>query len=153
MKQIQTTSETTTIWRPLNEKAFFTNVKEVACNSGGVAGAFKPFEIPALPTNYNQTQCGWLPLEVEHQLVNDLAFLAAASEGALSVSALTVSRDPLSLGMVMMVAANSGISKEVLSSLQAICQELQQRARNGTGRSNGFRAPAEQIQKLTVKRA
>ena len=93
-----------------------------------------PFKIPSPPANYTQTLSDWLSLEVEHQLVNDLAFLAAACEGALSVSALTVSKNP-PLGMVIMVAANSGISKEVLSSLQAICQELQRRARNGTRNS------------------
>ena len=114
---------------------------------------FRTFQITSLATNYAQTLSDWLPLEVEHQLVNDLAFLAAASEGALSVSALTVSKNSSSVGMVIRVTANSGVSKEVLSSLQAICQELQRRARDGMRCSKCCRPLAEPVQILTVEYA
>jgi len=72
-----------------------------------------------------------LPLEIEHQLVNDLAFIAAAYEGANSVSATTVSENAQSTGMTLTVASNAGVSKQVEAALSDICRELHRRSQNG----------------------
>lgn len=111
------------------------NIEIVLKTSGKVLGSCKTYERDPR----HEVDCDGspriLPFEVEYQLANDLAFLAAAKEGVLGVTAVTVSEGSQKSGMTIRLAANDGIADEIEAAIVNICAELQRRSRKGMSRS------------------
>jgi len=131
MLQRQTSSTKNTIWRPIKELQFFKNVKRVHDTCGDAPRPPQVFDRKLPATAGAQVSSYKLPLEVEYQFANDIAFLAAAYEGAKSVSATTVSENTQSTGLTLTLASNAGVSKDVKVALSKICQELQRCSSTG----------------------
>jgi hypothetical protein len=137
MLQRQTNSTKNTIWRPINQIEFFNNVKRVHDACGDAPQPPRVFD-RKLPANASAHMSSYqLPLEVEYQLANDFAFLAAAYEGAKSVTATTLTEDAQSTGLTLTVASNAGVSEAVEVALRQICQELQRCSSSGRYSLNG----------------
>ena len=131
MLQRQTSSAKNTIWQPVDERTFFSNVKKVYYASWKFPGTVQVFD-RKLPAAFSARSPSYrLPLEIEHQLTDDLAFITAAYEGANFVSAATVSEYIQSAGLTVMVASNAGVPQKVEAALAEICRELQRRSQNG----------------------
>ena len=131
MLQSQSRSRKDTIWSPISEETFLQNVKRALVACGNTLGDPKVFKRQLGLTPNAETSSHTLPLDVEHQLADDLAFIAAAKEGAKAVSAVTISEDKKPAGMTIRVSANSGVSPEIQAALHDIGNELQQRSRKG----------------------
>ena len=134
MLQSQTKSTKNTIWRPIREIEFFKNVKRVHDACGDCPRPPQVFDRRPPATASAYVSSYKIPLEVEYQLVNDLAFIAAAYEGAKSVSAAAVSENAQSRGMTFTVASNAGVPKDVEAALREICHELQRCSCSGRHR-------------------
>ena len=66
-----------------------------------------------------------LPIDVEQQLADDFAFIAAVEEGAQSVAAVCIEEHPQSSGMTLRFAAmDISRNESVHSALQGICDIL-----------------------------
>ena len=65
-----------------------------------------------------------LPFEVEQQIADDLALVAAAVQGVETVSAACVEEDSLDGSLVFRVTASATASPTVRKSLQEICDLL-----------------------------
>jgi len=67
-----------------------------------------------------------LPYNVEYQLAQDIAFIAAREEGVHTVSAATVEKRTTEQGLTFTVASNSGVEPSVREGILGIgrCLEL-----------------------------
>ncbi|MCJ1246030.1 hypothetical protein MMC30_003234 [Trapelia coarctata] len=152
MLQRQTSSAKNTIWHPVDERTFFSNVKRVSYASWKYPGTFQVFD-RKLPTTFSARSPSYsLPLEIEHQLTNDLAFITAAYEGAEFVSATTVSEHAQSTGMTLTVASNAGVPNQVEAALADICRELHRRSQNEAGRRDCLESIFDTVIRLHIQR-
>lgn len=81
--------------------------------------------------NTNSTVPSALPREIEAQLAEDFAFIAANEEGPHVVSAVSVTLDDQADGITINVASNSGVNKAVQISFADICRNLERCSRKG----------------------
>lgn len=133
MLSVQTAPSGRSIWHTVKQDTFVTNVHKLLLASDTIAGDPKTYQEESWrpPQAADKTLNYILPFEVEHQLSDDLAFLAAAQEGADAVSAATISEDIGGHGCMINLAANEGVPKAVVSSMREILDKLQERAKKG----------------------
>ena len=133
MLSVQTAPIGRSIWHTVTQDTFVTNVHKLLVASGTIPDdpktypeeSWRPPQVAGRRLNYV------LPFGAEHQLADDLAFLAAAQEGADAVSAATICKDVGGHGYTVRLAANDGVPVAVASALREILSKLQERARKG----------------------
>lgn len=132
MLSVQTAPEGRSIWHTVKQDTFLNNVHNLLLASDTVAGGSKTYqEEQWRPHGAHRELVHVLPFGVEHQFADDLAFLAAAQEGADGVSAATISEGLGGHGCTIKLAANKGIPAAVVSGFHTILGKLQERARKG----------------------
>ena len=72
-----------------------------------------------------------LPFEVEYQLAQDVAFIAAYEEQASAVSAVSITEQAPDAGITFTVASNAGVCNFVQDSFREISRVLEKCARKG----------------------
>ncbi|KAA6410223.1 MAG: hypothetical protein FRX48_05644 [Lasallia pustulata] len=110
MRSVQTAPGGRSIWHAVKQDTFMTN-------------SWQSPQVADRALNYV------LPFGVEHQFVDDLAFLAAAQAGAEAVSAATINEDIGGHKCTVKLAANEGVPAAVASALNGFLGKLQERAR------------------------
>lgn len=119
---VNTASGQKSIWRRLNYDQFRTKVvalerasKQVPCDR-----KFHQRKEWHHPRICNDDSSRLLPFEVEQQVADDFAFLAAAEEGAKGVSAVGLEESTDPLGLVIRLAANGLVPLKVADTFKAI---------------------------------
>lgn len=125
---VQTASPERSVWRDVVQTKFRMKVVELEKASR---------EVPRDPKVY--THAEWLaqsspiggkvrrlPFGVEQQLADDLAFIAAAEEGVNAVSAVGLEENSGQSGIIVRIAANEGVRKDVQETLETIFGLLKQ---------------------------
>lgn len=123
----RTSGKDHSIWKPLNENTFRNHILQLCSISKNV---------PVDP--HTHTKEAWqkrsgrvaledalIPFAVEKQLADDFAFLAAATEGAHSVSAAAIETVEDPQGLVIRLAANDGVASPVKQALTEMLDSLQ----------------------------
>ena len=118
-----------TIWTLVPESQFAERVQEVLNKSGQVPEEAHIYTHAARgrtsPENYQ------LPRNIEYQLAQDLAFIAAHEESVHTVSAATIEEAAAQDGLIFSIATNSGVGFSVRETLPEIGKYLEQCARKG----------------------
>ncbi|KAF2625027.1 hypothetical protein BU25DRAFT_474584 [Macroventuria anomochaeta] len=144
----RTLSSDRSIWLDLSEETFRQHLVELEKCTNAV-----PVEPRIFPLEEDEKAKGHtLPLRVEQQLADDLAFLAAIEEGAQSVAAVCLEEHVQPAGLTVRFAAlDLALSGEVKTALQHIVDTLalSTRATDGSAR---IEAVFEQIVKLHFRR-
>lgn len=119
---VNTASGQKSIWQHLNYDQFRTKVvalerasKEVPCDR-----KFHQRKEWHNPRICSDDSSRLLPFEVEQQVADDFAFLAAAEEGAKGVSAVGLEESTDPLGLVIRLAANGFVPQKVADIFKAI---------------------------------
>lgn len=129
----RTASKKNSIWHPIPESAFRTNVVALARRTNGVPsdpshgvfGLVGRENDNGMPSSRHaggeasQTQ-HLLSLELEYRLASDFAFLAATEEGVKSVAAACLEEDAGRGTLILRLAANEGIPSSVQRGLEEI---------------------------------
>ena len=123
----RTSGKDHSIWKPLNENTFRNHILQLCSISK---------DVPVDP--HTHTKEAWqkrsgrvaledalIPFTVEKQLADDFAFLAAATEGAHSVSAAAIETVEDPQGLVIRLAANNGVASPVKQALTEMLDILQ----------------------------
>ena len=98
----------------------------------------KSRKVPEEAQIYNQArgqtfpENSQLPPNIEYQLAQDLAFIAAHEESVHTVSAATIEGTAAQDGLVFNIATNSGVGFSVRETLPEIGKLLEQCARRGS---------------------
>ncbi len=130
MQPVDTARKGASIWDVVGQKTFGDNVNELTK---------LPNSVPKDPRVYtkvdwfgrgNQEGSHTFPFEVERQLADDVAFIAASEEGARRVSAVII-EEGNGAGLTVRLAANEGVPEAVSTSLKEIFAVLQQCANEG----------------------
>lgn len=116
------------IWALVPESQFAERVQEVLNKSGQV-----PEEAHVYNRARGQThpEIYQLPHNIEYQLAQDLAFIAAYEESVHTVSAATIEETAAQNGLIFNIATNSGVGFSVRETLSEIGKLLEQCARKG----------------------
>ena len=117
-----------TIWTLVPENQFAERVQEVLNKSGQVpeeAHVYNQVGSQKFSNNYQLTH------NVEYQLAQDLAFIAAHEESVHTVFAATVEETAAHDGLIFNIATNSGVGFSVRETLPEIGKYLEQCARKG----------------------
>lgn len=117
-----------TIWTLVPESQFAERVQEVLNKSGQVpeeAHVYNQVRGQTFPEDYQ------LPHNVEYQLAQDLAFIAAHEANVHTVSAATIEETATQDGLIFNIASNSGVGFSVRQTLPEIGKLLEQCARKG----------------------
>ncbi len=129
MVQQHTASKTSnTIWTPISEECFLKAVRGVFSASRQTAGVFRVYN--SRP-QANQATSPALPFEIESQLTQDFAFIAAYEEGANAVSAASITPQATGRGMAINIASNSGVDAFVQTPFGEISRVLERCAQKG----------------------
>lgn len=117
-----------TIWTPTREDHFLRTVQEVQNVSAQVPGEARTHDQES-----GRACCGdyVLPYNVEYQLAQDLAFIAAHEEGVHAVSAATVEKAATEQGLTFTIASNSGVEPSVRDGLLGMGRCLERCAQKG----------------------
>jgi hypothetical protein len=136
---VRTSGPDHSIWKYLNENTFRKHILHLSSVSGGVPVDPKVHTKEAWQKRSGRLalEYGFLPFSVEKQLADDFAFLAAATEGALSVSAVSVEVDEEQQSIVIRLAGNNGVETKVKEALTKILSSLQLCASKGKRSSLG----------------
>jgi hypothetical protein len=123
----RTSGKDHSIWKPLNENTFRNHILQLCSISK---------DVPVDP--HMHTKEAWqkrsgragledalIPFTVEKQVADDFAFLAAATEGAHSVSAAAIETVEDPQGLVIRLAANNGVANPVKQALTEMIDSLQ----------------------------
>ncbi|KAH6644793.1 hypothetical protein C7974DRAFT_430475 [Boeremia exigua] len=118
---IISSSPSDSIWLPLPEETFRQHLLELEKRTNAV-----PIDPQTFPLKESEKPEGYmLPLQVEQQLADDFAFLAAIEEGAQSVAAVCLEEHVQPIGLTVRFAAlDLALSGEVKTSLQQIADSL-----------------------------
>ena len=122
-----------TIWTLVPESQFAERVQEVLNTSRQVpeeARVYNQVRGQTFPGDYQ------LPHNVEYQLAQDLAFIAAHEENVHTVSAATIEETAARDGLIFNIATNSGVRSSVRETLPEIGKLLEQCARKGNIAAN-----------------
>lgn len=119
---VSTAGKEQSVWRDLDQDTFRRHIIDLQRASN---------EVPADPMVHSATD--WqanhsiknkqeriLPFEVEQQIADDIAFVAATEEGHKEISAVTLEEQVEPDGLVVRLAANEVISKGIQTALEAM---------------------------------
>jgi hypothetical protein len=133
---LRTAGAQESIWKPISETAFRQNVVKL----------LKITDLPVVPGSAFDTiqgrpsaasgdikkdGCHMLPIELEQSLANDFAFLAAADEGARSVTACCIEEDKKRKCLAICLASNDGVPANVRDGLRSLCDMLAEQLTGG----------------------
>ena len=112
-----------TVWTPISEDRFARTVQEVRTIFAQVPGEAR---IHDQKSRQASSRDHILPYNVQYQLAQDIAFIAACEEGVHTVSAATVEKRTTEQGLTFTVARNSGVEPSVREGILGIgrCLEL-----------------------------
>lgn len=119
-----------TIWSLVSEDEFRYSLVSLEQRTNAIPIDVQNFELsPHIDDATNSTQ---LPLAMEHQFTNDIAFIAAVNEGAQSVAAVCLEQHVTPLRKVKLrVAAADTIDVSVRTALDFVCDAVARVARSG----------------------
>lgn len=119
---VNTASGQQSVWQHLNYDQFRTKVVALERASKEVPREpkFHQRNEWSNPRICNDDSSRLLPFEVEQQVADDFAFLAAAEEGAKGVSAVGLEESIEPLGLVIRLAANGPVPQKVAHTFKAI---------------------------------
>jgi hypothetical protein len=123
----RTSGKNHSIWKPLSENTFRKHILQLCSASRDV-----PVDPHVHTKETWQARCErtavedtTIPLTVEMQVADDFAFLAAATEGARSVSAAAIETVEDPKGLIIRLAANNGVATPVKQALTEMLDSLQ----------------------------
>jgi len=107
-----------TIWTPIREDRFLRTILEVRAVFA---------QVPREACTHDHI----LPYNLEYQLAQDIAFIAAHEEGVHTVSAATVAGRSMAQGLTFTIASNSGVGLSVREAFLGIGSCLERCAQKG----------------------
>lgn len=117
-----------TIWAPISEDRFLRKVQEVRAVFAQVPGEACSHDQKSGQANFEDHV---LPYNLEYQLAQDIAFIAAREEGVHTVSAATVERETTEQSLTFTIASNSGVELSVKEGILGIGRCLERCAQKG----------------------
>ena len=117
-----------TIWTPVSEDRFLTTVRKVQNVFARVAGDACIYD---QKSRQAFSEAHVLPYNLEYQLAQDVAFIAARVEGVHTVSAATVGKKSTEQGLTFTIASNSGVEPAVREGILGIGRCLERCAQKG----------------------
>jgi len=117
-----------TIWTPIREDRFLRTILEVRAVFA---------QVPREACTHDQksgraySEDHILPYNLEYQLAQDIAFIAAHKEGVHTVSAATVAGRSMAQGLTFTIASNSGVGLSVREAFLGIGSCLERCAQKG----------------------
>ncbi|KAJ4985777.1 hypothetical protein SVAN01_08773 [Stagonosporopsis vannaccii] len=145
----RTASPNGSVWSQLPEHVFRHHLVELEKRTNAVPVAPQTFPLEELEEAEGYT----LPLRVEQQLADDLAFLAAIEEGAQSVAAVCLEERVHPVGLTVRFAAlDVAFSGEVKASLQQIVDQLILSKQCALGQPGQVDVVFERVVKLHFRR-
>lgn len=117
-----------TIWTPIAEDRFLRSVQEIQTESKQIPGAACTHD---QKSGKAHSEDYVLPYNLEYQLAQDVAFIAAHKEGVHTVSAATVEGKSTEQGLTFTIASNSGIEPWVRDAIRGIGVCMESCARKG----------------------
>lgn len=120
---VNTASENSSIWRDVSRDKF---TRTTGLLNDNVAGPARVYETSQWPNATSKDGPYVVQLKVEHQLADDFAFLAAIISGPIHVSAAAVEAFAGTNNFVVRLAANEGVSEEVVEMFRALFEKLSQ---------------------------
>lgn len=114
MLQVNDTTSNWSIWKGVNQEVFEKNIDTLH----NIKRVVKPIETPAnkIPSSSSSHK---IPFQIEAQLVNDFAFLAAYDYGVKYVAAACLEESDTK-GFTLRLAANEGVHGRVQSCISEI---------------------------------
>jgi hypothetical protein len=124
---VRTSGKDHSIWKPLNENTFRKHIMQLCSISKDVPVDPHVHTKEAWRTRGERTalEDASIPFTVEMQVADDFAFLAAATEGAHSVSAAAIETVEDPKGLIIRLAANEGVASPVKQALTEMLDSLQ----------------------------
>ena len=117
-----------TIWTPISEDRLLGKAQELRAVFAQVPGE-------AFSRNQESGQANFedhvLPYNLEYQLAQDIAFIAAREEGVHTVSAGTVEKKTTEQSLTFTIASNSGVGLSVKEGILGIGKCLERCAQKG----------------------
>lgn len=125
-KDPRTASPTDSVWLDLSEDAFRQHLLNLEEKTGAIPMDPQIFSSAEWLSNSPYAKCPYtLPFDVEQQLADDFAFLAAVAEGAQSVAAVCLEEHVQPPGLTLRFAAmDISRNETVKTALKAICDIL-----------------------------
>ena len=117
-----------TIWTPISEDRFLRTVQEVRAVFAQVPGKACTHDQKSGQAN---SEDHVLPYNLEYQLAQDIAFIAAHEEGVHTVSAATVEGKTMEQSLMFTIASNSGVGPSVREGILTIGRCLERCAQKG----------------------
>lgn len=123
---VNTASKAQSVWRKLDQDSFRKHIVDLQRVSKEVPADPLVHSLKAWQANHavKKHQCHLLSLEAEQQIADDLAFIAAAEEGAKEVSAVVLEETAKQSGLIFRLAANGPVSNTVIHTLKAMLNLL-----------------------------
>lgn len=123
LRSVQTAESSQTIWSAISEHDFRQNLVTLESRTNAV-----PIDVlTATVVNDGLAETGVLPMSVERSLADDLAYLAAVTEGAQSVAAVCLEQHVHSK-LVVRVAGMDVVDQKVRGMLRGIARVLERNA-------------------------
>ena len=123
----RTSGKDCSIWKPLNENTFRKHIMQLCSISKDVPvdPHMHTKEARRKRSERTELEDASIPFTVEMQVADDFAFLAAATEGAHSVSAAAIETVEDPKGLIIRLAANNGVASPVKQALTEMLDSLQ----------------------------
>lgn len=152
---VKTAKAEDSIWCGISEQTFRGNVVALQRVSNN-APAQSKFAISGEEWERRRCEASsieyHLPFEVEQQIADDLALVAATVQGVEAVSAACLEEDSLDGSLVFRVAASAAASPTVRKSLQEICDLLTDGAQKRLSGRNVLTALVDRVVRLSRER-
>ena len=129
-----------TIWSRVSENEFRQNLVALEHRTNAV-----PLDVLVFLPKDAATDPLRLPLRVEQQVADDLAFLVAVQEGAQSVAAVYLEQNLAKKALVVHVAAADSVGEDVRARLTRVCDILACVSRGSSNELNQMELLFDQI--------
>ncbi|CZT19253.1 uncharacterized protein RCC_05099 [Ramularia collo-cygni] len=124
LRPVKTATESQTIWSIIPEREFRQNLVTLERRTNAVPIAVLNSSV----VEDGPTEFGTLPLSIERSLADDLAYLAAVTEGAQSVAAVCLEQHVGAKKLVVRVAGMDVVDQKVRDMLSGIAAVLESAA-------------------------
>ena len=123
VQQHTASNSSNTIWRDKSEESFMQAIRNLFFISKQTPGGLRIYDRKPRSRSFATYH---LPFEVECQVAQDLAFIAAYEEQASAVSAVSITEQDGGTGTILSIASNAGVGLFVQESFRAISKALEQ---------------------------
>jgi hypothetical protein len=126
MQAVQTAPSKRSIWKTVGHEHFRSTVRKLQKATNEVPKEPKYYDKADWISRGNHDVGQVIPFDVETHFADELAFLAATEEGARAVATVAIEQHLHPRSLVVVLAANEAIPKDVCSTFEKLFEVLQQ---------------------------